>query len=135
MEDIFINHWAVFVCALISILLGGIWYSPLLFYRAWIKEIKITNEEMKNTKFLKVRIIGILLSYFMSYNIAFLLGSSSTNWQWGLMIGFLCGFGLIWPRLIIISLNEKKTWNYILIHGGYTVIYFSIVGLILGAWR
>lgn len=135
MEDMFINHWAVLVCALFSMLLGAIWYSPLLFYKAWLKEINFTDERIKATKFLKVRVIGFLLSYLMSYNMALFIGDSNTDWQWGLMAGFLVGFGWVWPRLITISLNEQKSWKYILIHGGYTIIYFSVIGFILGVWR
>jgi hypothetical protein len=49
--------------------------------------------------------------------------------------GFLAGFGFSALIFIIIGLFEMRSWRYILINGGYITIYFTLVGLILGAWR
>ena len=35
MENLIINHWAVLACAVLSLVLGAFWYSPLLFYKGW----------------------------------------------------------------------------------------------------
>jgi hypothetical protein len=135
MEGMYINHLAVAVCALSSLIIGGIWYSPLLFYKAWVKESGLNVEHNKKTNMLKTFGITLVLSYIMSYNLAFFLGDSKTDWQWGLTAGFLAGFGWATLSLAIIALFELKSFKYMLINGGYITVWFSLIGFILGAWR
>lgn len=37
MQEILINHWAVITAAISDFAIGGLWYSPLLFYKPWMK--------------------------------------------------------------------------------------------------
>ncbi|MEZ4794861.1 MAG: DUF1761 domain-containing protein [Flavobacteriaceae bacterium] len=135
MENAIINHWAVLVCALFNLILGALWYSPALFYNAWKKENQLTDEILKKSNPLKTHGISFILAYLMSYNMAFFLGNPETNWQWGLTAGFLTGFGWAAAIFTAIALFEQKSWRYISINGGYIIIYFSVIGLILGIWR
>lgn len=79
--------------------------------------------------------ISFLLAYLMSYNLAFFLGDVNTDWQWGLTAGFLTGFGWAAAIFTSIALFEQKSWKYIFINGGYIVVYFTAIGLILEIWR
>src|SRR3989344_4427977 len=45
-----INHTAVIVSAVISFLIGWIWYSPLLFGNLWIKMSKFTKAQINAGK-------------------------------------------------------------------------------------
>ena len=47
MEEIYINHWAVLVCAVSNLALGAIWYSPAMFYKSWEKENGLTDEDLQ----------------------------------------------------------------------------------------
>ncbi|RPI44410.1 MAG: DUF1761 domain-containing protein [Bacteroidetes bacterium] len=135
MENLIINHWAVLVSALFSMVLGAVWYSPVLFYEAWKKENGLTEEQIKASNPLKLYGISFLLAYLMSYNLAFFLGDAETDWKWGLAAGFLAGFGWAAAVFTTIALFERRSWRYILINSGYIVVYFTVIGLILGAWR
>ena len=130
-----INHWAVLACAVFNMILGAIWYSPALFYKAWKEENKLTDEQLKNANPAKMYAGGFLLAYLMSYNLAFFLGDSATDWQWGTTSGFLAGFGWAAAIFTTIALFEQKSWKYIFINCGYIVIYFTVIGFILGIWR
>lgn len=135
MENVVINHWAVLACAVFNMALGAAWYSPALFYNAWKNENNLTDEKIKAGNPAKMYGIGFLLAYLMSYNMAFFLGGPETDWQWGAIAGFLTGFGWAAAIFTSIALFEQKTWRYILINSGYIIIYFTVIGLILGAWR
>lgn len=130
-----INHWAVITCAVFNLMLGAIWYSPALFFNAWKAENGLSDEQLKNASPLKMHGTAFLLSLMMSYNLAFFLGDANTDWQWGMTAGFLAGFGWAAAIFTVIALFEQKSWRYILINGFYIVIYFTVIGLILGAWR
>jgi membrane-associated HD superfamily phosphohydrolase len=135
MESLYINHLAVAVCALSSLVVGGIWYSPLLFSKTWQKEAGLSNEQIAKSNKILIFGITLLLGFVMSYNLAFFLGDSKTDWQWGLTAGFLAGFGWAALSLAVISLFELRSLKYILINGGYLTVWFSLIGFILGIWR
>ncbi len=135
MEEMYINHWAVFACAVANLVVGAIWYSPPLFYKGWKKENGLTDEDIQKVNPAKLYTITFVLALVISYNLAFFLGDEKTDWIWGLSAGFLAGFG--WSTMIFtaIALFEQRTWKYILINGGYITIYFTLIGFILGIWR
>lgn len=135
MENIYINHWAVIVAAVANLAVGAVWYSPLLFFNAWKQENKFTDEDLKRSNPAVTYSLTLVLSLIMSYNMAFFLGDDKTDAAWGATAGFLAGFG--WAAMIfaVIGLFEMRSWRYILINGGYIVVYFTLMGFILGAWR
>ncbi|MBI5472194.1 MAG: DUF1761 domain-containing protein [Ignavibacteriae bacterium] len=135
MKNISINHLAVFVCALLNLVVGAVWYSPVLFYRAWLQENNLREEDLKNANLAKLYGITFVLAWIISYNLAFFLGDDGTNWSWGLTAGFLAGFGWAATIFTIVAMFERRSWKYIFINGGYMVVYFSLIGLILGLWR
>jgi hypothetical protein len=135
MEHIYLNHWAVLVCAFANLALGAIWYSPVMFYRSWLKENKLTEEQLKQINPARVYGITLLLSLVMSYNLAFFLGDEKTDMLWGTTAGFLTGFGFAAMIFTVVALFELRSWKYILINGGFITAYFTLIGFILGTWR
>lgn len=136
MGGIHINHWAVLICAVANLAVGALWYSPMLFYRTWMKENNFTEETVKH-KFNPLKIYGLsfVLSLIISYNLAFFLGDDKTNASWGATAGFLSGFGFSALIFSVIALFEQRSWKYILVNGGFITVYFTLIGFIIGAWR
>ncbi|WP_089356134.1 DUF1761 domain-containing protein [Ekhidna lutea] len=135
MEDMYINHWAVLVAAISNLIVGAIWYSPALFYNAWKNENNKTDDDFKDINVGKLYGISTILSVIICYNMAFFLGDSNTDWVWGTTAGFLTGFGWAAMIFVIIAMYEQKSIRYMLINGGYIVVYFTLIGFILGIWR
>lgn len=135
MENIVINHWAVLASAVFNLVLGAIWYSPALFFNTWKRENGLSDEQIAKLRPLKVYGLSFILAYLMSYNLAFFLGTNDVDWIWGLTAGFLAGFGWAAAIFTVVALFEQKSWKYIFINSGYIIVYFTAIGLILGAWR
>jgi fluoride ion exporter CrcB/FEX len=135
MEKMYINHLAVFVCALLSLALGALWYSPVLFFRAWQKQTGLSDEQVAKANPLKTYSGTLLLAWIISYNLAFFLGDSKTNWRWGVAAGLLAGLGWASTMFVIISLFEQRSIKYMLINCGYITVYFALIGFVLGVWR
>lgn len=135
MENIYINHWAVIVSAVSSLLLGGLWYSPFLFYKGWQKANNFSDEDLKKVNPAITYSVSFVLALIISYNLAFFLGDAATDWKWGMTAGFLAGFGFAALMFGIIALFEMRSWRYMLINGGYMVVWFTLIGFILGIWR
>jgi hypothetical protein len=135
MENFYINHLAVFVCALLSLALGALWYSPVLFFKAWQSASGLSDEQIAKANPLKTYSLTLTLAWIISYNLAFFLGDGKTNWRWGLVAGLLAGVGWADTMFVIISLFEQRSFKYILINCGYITIYFALIGFVLGIWR
>lgn len=71
----------------------------------------------------------------MAANLAMFLNDPKTNLAWGATAGFLAGFGWVAMGIGIVSLFERRSWNYVLVNGGYLTVALVIMGAILGAWR
>ena len=135
MESIHLNHLAVIVAAISSFLVGGLYYSPALLGKPWMKVNGFTPESLEGGNPVKIFVPAFLLSLIIAYNLAIFLGDDQTNWSWGLTAGVLAGLGWSATGLAIIALFERRPSGYIFIHAGYLTLHFAINGLIIGAWR
>lgn len=134
MDPSLINWAAVVAAALSSFIVGGIWYSPVLFANAWMADNKLNTEQLRAAS--KLRSFGItaIFSLIMAANLAAFLADAKTDLTWGTTAGFLAG---IWTfsAIAIMSLFELKSWRLIFINGGYSLVSLTLMGAILGAWR
>src|ERR1044071_9140930 len=90
------NIWAVLVAALSTFLIGGLWYSPAVFGKAWMKENGFTEEGMKNSNMAKIFGTAFVLALVSSINLAMVLGPDpAMNAGMGAFYGFLAGFGWV----------------------------------------
>ena len=135
MENLYINHAAVFVCAIFNLALGALWYSPVLCYKTWLAETKLTEEQLAKQNPARTYGLAFLFSLLISYNLAFFLGDTNTNAAWGAAAGFLAGFGFAALIFAVIALFEQRSWKYIFVNGGFITMYFTVIGFILGIWR
>jgi hypothetical protein len=129
-----VNWLAVIAAALSAFILGGIWYSPVLFGNAWMKENRFTLEIVKAGN--KARIFGwsLFLTLIMSINLAMFLNTPDMNFVQGLTYGLLAGVW-VFCGIAIVALFELKGWLYILVNGGYCLVSLGVMGAIIGAWR
>jgi hypothetical protein len=130
-----INYFAVAAAAVSTFVLGGLWYSPLLFGKTWMRANNFTDADVQT--FSKGRMFGwsFIFSLVMALNLAMFLAGPTTNATWGMTAGALTGLGWVAMAIAIISLFENRSWAYIAINGGYMTVAFTIMGLIIGAWR
>jgi Protein of unknown function (DUF1761) len=129
-----VNWLAVLVAGISAFILGGVWYSPTLFGKAWMKENNFTVEVVRKGNKAKIFGWSFILSLVMSANLAMFLADPKTDLVWGITAGFLAG---VWAfcGIAITGLFEQKTARYIFINGGYLVIALSLMGGVIGIWR
>lgn len=126
-----LNWLAVFVAALSTFVIGGIWYA--VFEKSWMASNHFSSEDLKSRKMPLVFGISFLLSFIMSLNLAMFIGKE--DMVFGTIAGFMAGFGWVALAIGIISLFENRPLKYVLINGGYMVVAFTLMGAILGAWK
>ena len=129
-----VNWLAVLVAGISAFVLGGVWYSPALFGTAWMKENRITTEDVRKGNRAKIFGWSFILALIMSVNLAMFLNDPKTNFTWGMTAGFLAGIW-VFCGVVITSLFEQRSARYIFINGGYQLVALTLMGAIIGAWR
>lgn len=132
-----LNPIAVLVVSIVAFLIGGLWYSPLLFVKAWMAQVNMTPERAKAAGGGKARMAGaFLLTVVSTCALAVLVAvrhaSSPVN---GAEIGLFVGTVLVGARAATNNIFELRSMKYFLIVTGHDVVQFTIVGAILGVWR
>ncbi len=135
MNPEYINIPAILVAAVLPFLLGGLWYSSFLFGKVWMRENDFTEEDLEQRNQAKIFGLAFLFFLVMAGNLAAFLATPETDFQFGLLAGFLAGFGWVALAMAIVALFERRSWKYMLINGGYMVIAFMLMGGVLGGWR
>jgi Protein of unknown function (DUF1761) len=130
-----INHFAVVSAALATFVIGGLWYSPLLFHKAWMDASGLREQDLGNAGMAKIFGLSFVFSLIMAYNLAAFLAAPDTTVLWGATAGALAGIGWVALSIGILGLFERRSLKYVLINGGYFATAFVAMGAILGAWR
>ncbi len=125
------NNWAIFFAALSSFLLGGLWYSPMLFGKAWNRE----NGGVPHTGHpAKVFGVSFAFAFIAAHAFAYWIGPAPAL-EAALKAGALAGLGLVAASFGINYQFAQRSYKLWLIDGGYHAIQFLLFGLILGLWH
>ena len=129
-----INWIAVVVAAISAFMVGGLWYSPVCFAKAWMAETGITGKEAGRKSSAFVFGNAFALSLVAAIVFAMFLGPHPSM-QLALGAGFAAGLAWVASSLGINYLFEGKTLRLFLINGGYHVVQFTVYGLVLGLFN
>ena len=132
--DAQLNIWAVLVAALSTFLIGGLWYSPAIFGKAWMKENGFTEEGLKNSNMVKIFGLAFVLALVAAINLAMFMGPEDKP-EMGALWGFLAGFGWVATFVGTHYLFERRSFRLFLINAGYSIVSLTIMGVILAAWK
>lgn len=135
MNSNLINWLAVFAAALSAFVIGGLWYSPVLFGKIWMQANGFTVEQVAGFNKARAFVGSFIFALVMSANLAAFLADPKTTITWGMTAGLLAGLGWVATGIGIIALFENRSWTYIFVNGGYHIVAFVTMGAILGAWR
>ena len=126
-----VNWIAVGLCAFGSLALGGIWYSPMLFGKAWQRAAGLSDDELKSGNMAIIFGTTFVLSFIAAAVFAMFLGKN-----FGVGPATAAGFsaGLCWVAASygITYLFEHRPLKLWLINGGYHTLQFTLFGLIIG---
>ena len=123
---------AALVAAVSSFAVGGLWYSPLLFGGRWMAYVGLTEEELGQGM---GRVFGgaFVLQLVMALNLAAFIGPEPSL-AFATGAAFAAGFGWVALGMGVTYLFERRPLGLWVINGGYHMVAFTGMGLILGAW-
>lgn len=129
-----VNYLAVLVATVVTMILGFLWYSPILFGQAWAKKRNVKMEEMSGGGPLTY-ILTALTALGGSFILALLLTlGDETTWLTGLGVGALIGLSIS-LKIGMNYLFENAKLPLYFITVGYHLVAYLIGGIIIGAWQ
>lgn len=128
-----INYLAVLVAAASSFLVGGLWYSPVLFGRIWQREAGDTRKPGEGHPVV-VFGLSIVFALVAAYFYARLLPPADSV-ATALTQGIAVGAGIVAMSFGINYQFANRSTTLWLIDGGYHTVQFALYGLILGLWH
>ncbi len=136
--DVAINYLAVLTSAIVSFVIGGLWYSPILFGNAWMKAGGMNMKDMQKAKqkgMGKLYFTGFLGTLLMAYVLAhFVQYAGANGFSDGMQAGFWTWLGFAVPLLIGSVLWEGKTVKFYFINIAYQLVSLVVMGGILASW-
>jgi hypothetical protein len=129
-----LNFVAIGVATVIAFMLGGLWYSPILFARLWMREAGLNEQQIQQANMAKVFGLSALATLVMACNLAAFIGPQA-DLAFGLFAGLAAGIGWIAMSLGVIYLFEQRSLKLWLVNSGYQVLAYALMGAILGAWK
>lgn len=133
-----INFLALAAAAIASFALGSVWYSPLLFSKAWQNAVGLTDEKLQNANMAMIFGSSFALILIMNFGLAVILqghAGSDVTYISGALYGFLIGVFFVATSIGINIFYQRKSFALWAIDAGYQVAYLTLSGAILGAWR
>jgi hypothetical protein len=128
------NVYAVIAAAILTFVLGGLWYSPILFGNVWQRETGLTEAQLKAGNAAMIFGLAFVLSLVASLVFAMFLGPRPSI-ALGLGAGFAAGLCWVAASFGINYLFERKSLKLFLVNGGYHTLQFTLIGAVLAAWH
>ncbi len=130
-----VSFLSIFLGGLGAWMLGALWYSPILFSKAWQTESGLSDEQVKGNMALTFG-LSFVCMVVMSYGLSFVIGAHPEN-EMNMMHGFFhgCMSGIFFAAMAIgiNFLYQRKSLKLYLIDAGYQVLMLGVSGAIMGA--
>ena len=132
-----VNIVAVLVAAVVSTILGALWYGPL-FGRTWMRLSglgKAKPNQMKKKGMGKSYFLNFIATLVTAYVLAvFVVLAGATTIGTGVIVGFWVWLGFVATLTLGSVLWEGKSVNLYWLNNAYGLINLAVMAAILAVW-
>jgi hypothetical protein len=134
-----IKYPAVIVATLVHYILGGLWYSPLLFGNKFIQLINWTPEQLRQAEsqsHAKELAVAFVMSLVLVYILAhFVQYTKATSALGGIQTAFWIWLGFVVTTQAPTVIFEGRSFGLFAINVAYQLVGCALAGAILAIWR
>jgi hypothetical protein len=136
-----LNWLAILVAAISTMVVGFLWYSPLLFAKPWMREMGYDpNDKAKVQEMQKsagpAYAGSFVASLLSAFTLALILhGLRAEDLHFGIMASFHIWLGFVATVQFTGALFMKQSMKLFAINTGYQLVCYLVMGSILTVWR
>lgn len=132
-----VNLWAVLVAAIASMFIGVWYYSSLGFGKQWMRLLgwnkkKIDDEKKKAMG--KPLLVAFLAHILIALVLSMFIRVFPQGLVWGAVAGIIAWAGFVLTTSVSDVIWEGRKSGLWILHNGYRLIVFMVMGIILSAW-
>jgi hypothetical protein len=135
-----INLLAVLAAAVATMVVGFLWYSPLLFARPWMVAMGYDPEDKSRMKEIQksagksyaISFVASLVSAFVLAKIIYVTTVDTA--LYGMKVGFAVWLGFVTTVQLTAKVFGNQSTKLYLINTGYQLICYLVMGVILAVW-
>ena len=136
-----VNYWAIGSGAVLSMVIGAIWYGPI-FGKKWMEIVGVSPADEKARKKMQksagpLYAVQFVLTLFQVLVLAHLVadtkiagGLERSLWIWAAFVIPTLAGAVMWTNE-----TSRLKWARFLIQGGYQLVMFVVFGLLLQFWK
>lgn len=124
-----LNFISILLAAVVKFIVGGLWFSKVLFGDLWLKETNQKMEELGSPR--NAMIIGFALCLLVSFSFAVLMQMLALDLRSSIAIAVIVAIGITSAQTGLSFAFEGRSLKLFLIYATQCVAEFVVVVLIL----
>ncbi|HWZ95823.1 MAG TPA: DUF1761 domain-containing protein [Opitutaceae bacterium] len=128
----------VFIVAAVGFFFGWLWYSPVMFNKAWVDEMQKSSQALANLKgrMRQATAVAFFFTLLSTFGLAVLFAAHPTAGAVkGAEFGAFVGAVVVGARMLNSSVWENRSARLLRINIGHEILLFALQGALLGCWR
>ncbi len=136
-----LNLLAVLVAAISTMVIGFLWYSPILFAKPWMREMGYDPEDKARVKEMQKSAGPAYMGSFIASLVSAFILALFFHWlhvqnlNLGLLVAFHVWLGFVATVQLTGVLFMKQSMKLFAINTGYQLVCYLAMGAILIVWR
>ncbi|MGB3862872.1 MAG: DUF1761 domain-containing protein [Candidatus Aminicenantaceae bacterium] len=138
MTQVGVNYLAILVCGVVFMVLGALWYSPILFGKKWMVFMGKSEEEIKEQSvgvwkaYLISAAGALIMAYVLAHVIYYVQADTVLK---GLQTGLWVWLGFVVTSNLGGILFEGRPKGLYFLYNGYQLVSLLCMGVILSIWK
>jgi hypothetical protein len=132
-EEDLMNWVGIVVAAVVSMALGALWFSSLMFAKPWTA-MRVDKAPLSGVASPMLYVITAIGALVTAITLDWLIGlAGARSLAGGAVIGLYAGLGFVAPAILSDNLFNERPFKLYLIVAGFPVVALLVMGAIIGA--
>ncbi len=135
--QIAISIWPIIVAAVLRLVVGSIWFSPIAFVKPWQQLTGVTPESMQRglaRAIIVDAVLSLVMSFVLYHAVMYATGMNPGPVA-GLLVGLLNWLGFVLATHLPLWAYENRSFKLISIGTGSNLVSMLLMGLLFGFWH
>lgn len=131
--------WPILVSTAVSQVLGALWFSPLLFARVWMREVGLTESQIKASPSKMPFVVALAAALVLAVGISLIHAALNPESTWGslgngLWVGLVTGIGISAAATAPHYAFSGRSRLLFLIDQGHSLAKCVLTSMIIALW-